>query len=126
MNHIEHSNLATVNTSLDFQNYTELPNNNPLVIVDPEMKIAYCNDAFRNTFSLDIGDDILKINANPEFIYLLMGFSESRYKNISLDINLSSDNDQLTKNYSVSIERVFIRSGQYYVLTIESLVQRKK
>jgi len=126
MNYIEHSKLSTVNTSSDFQNYTELPNNNPLVIVDPEMKIAYCNDAFRNAFSLDIGNDILKMNSNPEFIYLLMGFSESRYKNISLDINLSSDNDQLIKNYSVSIERVFIRSGQYYVLTIESLIQRKK
>lgn len=126
MNHIDLSKLNPANTSLDFQNYTELPNNNPLVIVDPEMKIAYCNDAFRNTFGLDIGSDLLKLNSNPEFIYLLMGFSESRYKNISLDINLSSDNDQLIKNYSVSIERIFIRSGQFYVLTIESLEQRKK
>ncbi|MBA4407005.1 hypothetical protein C0389_07005 [bacterium] len=126
MNHLEHSKINTASVSLDFHNYTELPNNNPLVIVDPEMKIAYCNDAFRNTFRLNIGDDILKMNSNPEFVYLLLGFSESRYKNISLDINLSSDNDQLIKNYSVSIERVFIRSGQYYVLTIESLVQRKK
>lgn len=126
MSHSENYKSNTVNNSSDFQNYTELPNNNPLVIVDPEMKIAYCNDAFRNTFNQDIGDDILKMNSNPEFIYLLMGFSESRYKNISLDINLSSDNDQLIKNYSVSIERIFIRSGQYYVLTIESLAQRKK
>lgn len=126
MNNLEHSKINTASVSLDFHNYTELPNNNPLVIVDPEMKIAYCNDAFRNTFRLNIGDDILKMNSNPEFVYLLLGFSESRYKNISLDINLSSDNDQLIKNYSVSIERVFIRSGQYYVLTIESLVQRKK
>lgn len=126
MTHPDYSKYGTVKSRLDFQNYTELPNNNPLVIVDPEMKIAYCNDAFRNTFGLEISDDILKINSNPEFVYLLMGFSESKYKNISLDINLSSDNDQLIKNYSVSIERIFISSGQYYVLTIESLVQRKK
>lgn len=125
MKNIERFKLNTAAGS-DFQNYTELPNNNPLVIVDREMKISYCNDTFKDTFNLDIGDDILKMNYNPEFIYLLMGFSESRYKNISLDINLSSDNDQLIKNYSVSIERVFIRTGQYYVLTIESLAQRKK
>lgn len=126
MNNIERFKLNTAAAGSDFQNYTELPNNNPLVIVDREMKISYCNDTFRDTFNLDIGDDILKMNYNPEFIYLLMGFSESRYKNISLDINLSSDNDQLIKNYSVSIERVFMRAGQYYVLTIESLAQRKK
>lgn len=110
----------------DFQNYTELPNNNPLVIVDPGLKIAYCNDTFRNTFGLDIKDDIQKMNSNPEFVYLLRGFSESRYKNIALDINLSSDNDQFIQNYSVSVERVKIRASQYFVLTIESLEQRKK
>ncbi|MCX6169953.1 MAG: PAS domain-containing sensor histidine kinase [Ignavibacteriales bacterium] len=103
-----------------------MPNNNPLVIVDQRMNIAYCNDAFKKTFSLDVHDDISKMNSNPEFVYFLKGFSESRYKNISLEINLSSDNNQFTKNYSVSIERVFISSGLYYVLTIESLAQRKK
>ncbi|MEW6701137.1 MAG: ATP-binding protein [Bacteroidota bacterium] len=110
----------------DFQNYTELPNNNPLVIVDSGMKIAYCNDIFKNTFGLGIKDDIQKMNSNPEFVYLLRGFSESRYKNITLDINLSSDNDKFIQNYSVSIERIKIRASQYFVLTIESLEQRKK
>ena len=121
-----YSKYPVANTEIDFKNYTELPNNNPLVIVDQKMNIAYCNDAFRKTFALDVHDDISKMNSNPEFIYFLRGFSESRYKNISLEINLSSDNNQLTKNYSVSIERVIISSGLYYVLTIESLAQRKK
>lgn len=121
-----YSKYTVANSEIDFRNYTELPNNNPLVIVDQKMNIAYCNDAFRKTFALDVHDDISKMNSNPEFIYFLRGFSESRYKNISLEINLSSDNNQLTKNYSVSIERVIISSGLYYVLTIESLAQRKK
>ncbi len=126
MAHSNYSKYTVVNSEIDFRNYTELPNNNPLVIVDRKMNIAYCNDAFRETFALDVQDDISKMNSNPEFVYFLKGFSESRYKNISLEINLSSDNNQLTKNYSVSIERVIISSGLYYVLAIESLAQRKK
>ena len=126
MAHSDYSKNIMVNSEVDFRNYTELPNNNPLVIVDQKMNIAYCNDAFKKTFALDIHDDISQMNSNPEFVYFLKGFSESRYKNISLEINLSSENNQLTKNYSVSIERVFISSGLYYVLAIESLAQRKK
>jgi PAS domain S-box-containing protein len=111
----------------DFRNYTELPNNNPLVIVTSDFKIIYCNDSFRNKFKLDICDDFKKLNSNPEFFYLLKGFSDSRYKNISLDISLSAeDDDAYLQNYSVSIERVIIRSAQYFVLIIEPLAYRKE
>jgi PAS domain S-box-containing protein len=118
--------IVSVEDESDFQRYTELPNNKPLVIVDLNLKIVYCNDSFKHNFSLDVSDEISQMNSNPEFVYILRGFSGSRYKNITLDINLLSDNDQLVKNYSVSIDRVIIRSNQYYVLTIESLEHRKR
>ncbi len=113
-------------TLLDFKNYTELPNNNPLVIVDSNLKIVYCNDAFRQTFYLDVLDDISQMDSNQEFVFLVKGFCNSKYKNISIDINLSSENDRLIKDYSVSIERIIIKNVQYFVLSIESLEQQKK
>lgn len=111
---------------LDFQSYIELPNNNPLVIVAPDLKIVYCNEAFHGSFGLDIGQDLFLMKSNPEFLYLLKGFSTSHYKNITLEINLSSDTNDYLSNYSVSIERIKIRSVQYFVLIIESLENRKR
>lgn len=126
MTYINNNRDFAAETYSDFQIYTELPNNDPLVIVDPGLKIVYCNDAFKTSFNLDVSDDISQMRSNPEFVYLLKGFSDSRYKNISIDINLSSENNLSVKNYSVNIERVIIRTHQYFVLIIESLEQRKK
>lgn len=113
-------------SEFDFQSYTELPNNNPLTVIDLELKIVYCNESFKSTFNLDVGDDISGMNSNPEFVYLVKGFHESKYKNISLDITLSNDTDTQINNYFVRIERVVIRQHQYFVLVIESLEQRNK
>ncbi|PKL82167.1 MAG: hypothetical protein CVV24_11450 [Ignavibacteriae bacterium HGW-Ignavibacteriae-3] len=120
------SKYSVVNDATDFRAYTELPNNNPLAIIDNGLAIAYCNDSFGNFFGLRSGDDIRSLSSNPEFVNLLNGFGESRYKNISLDINLTSCNDHQLKNYSLSLERVLLKVGQYYVLTIESLLHREK
>ncbi len=114
------------NGNLDFQYYTELPNNNPLAVVDMELRIVYCNDSFKNKFGLDVNSTVYKMNSNPEFVYLIRGFCESHYKNITVDINLTSEVEISNQFYSVAIERVFIRHNQYFVLSIESLAQRKK
>ena len=125
MPYSNNSKEINIEVEIDFQNYIELPNNNPMVIVGTDFKIVYCNDSFKNNFGIDNGSDLSKMNSNPEFVFLLKGFNESRYKNISLDINLCPDNSESVVNYSVSIERIVIRKSQYYVLTIESLKQRK-
>lgn len=111
---------------LDFSRYIELPNNSPLIIVDIDLRIVYCNDSFRTNFNLNTGDDISQMNTNPEFVYLVKGFHESRYKNISVDITLAFENENIVKNYFVRIERVFIKKQQYFVLSIESLEQRNR
>ncbi|MEW6654054.1 MAG: PAS domain-containing sensor histidine kinase [Bacteroidota bacterium] len=118
--------ILPAETELDFQSYTELPNHNPLIIIDLELRIVYCNESFKNTFNLEAGDDISEMNSNPEFVYLVKGFHESRYKNISIDITLSNDADTQVNNYFVRIERVIIKANQYFVLVIESLEQRNK
>ncbi len=126
MVYTKNQRLMQVDSELDFQSYTELPNNNPLIIVDLDLKIVYRNESFKSTFHLDVGDDISGMNSNPEFVYLVKGFHESRYKNISVDITLSNDSENAVKNYYVRIERVIIKQNQYFVLVIESLDQRNK
>ncbi|KAF0151684.1 MAG: autoinducer 2 sensor kinase/phosphatase LuxQ [Ignavibacteria bacterium] len=118
--------ILPAETEVDFQSYTELPNHNPLIIIDLDLKIVYCNESFKTTFNLDTGDDISGMNSNPEFVYLVKGFHESRYKNISIDITLSNDSDTQVNNYFVRIERVIIKLNQYFVLVIESLEQRNR
>lgn len=126
MVYTKNQRLIPVDSELDFQSYTELPNNNPLIIVDLDLKIVYRNESFKSTFHLDVGDDVSGMNSNPEFVYLVKGFHESRYKNISVDITLSNDSENAVKNYFVRIERVIIKQNQYFVLVIESLDQRNK
>jgi len=111
---------------VDFQDYIELPNNNPLVIVDYRYKVVYRNSAFKSNFTLKDWEDISLLDSSPDFSQIIKGFSESKYKNISIDINLSNLNDPFVKSYSLKIERIQIRSNQYFVLIIESLEQRKK
>ncbi len=126
MNFANNQKVASITTDIDFQSYTELPNNSPLVIVDLDLKIVFANDAFKNAFSLEVGNDISGMNTNPEFVYLIRGFHESHYKNISLDITLANEIGNVIQNYYVRIERVIIRGQQYFVLAIESLEQRNK
>ena len=126
MTHSNNRHGLSIETEIDFQSYTELPNNSPLVIVDLDLKIVFANESFKNTFMLDVGADISSMNANPEFVFLVRGFHESRYKNISVDITLAGENEELIKNYFVRIERVIIKNNQYFVLSIESLEQRNK
>ncbi len=126
MVYTKNQRLMPVDSELDFKSYTELPNNNPLIIVDLDLKIVYRNESFNSTFHLEVGDDISGMNSNPEFVYLVKGFHESRYKNISVDITLSNDSENAVKNYFVRIERVIIKQNQYFVLVIESLDQRNK
>lgn len=126
MKDLRNQNLVTPESKPDFRYYTELPNSSPLVIIDLSHTIVYCNDSFKSTFRLDIGDNILQMHSNMEFIYLVKGFHESKYKNISVDINLSLDNENQVKGYFIRIERVMVNGTQYFVLAIQSLDQQKK
>ncbi len=126
MAELKNQQLLIKESEPDFRHYTELPNSSPLVIIDLSYKIVYCNDSFKSTFKLDIADNILQMHSNMEFIYLVKGFHESKYKNISVDINLSLDGESLIKGYFIRIERIIINNVQYFVLSIQSLDQQKR
>lgn len=126
MSYTNDNKNITENLDINFASYTELPNNNPLVIVDYNMRIDYCNDSFKTNFGLGISDSITDMKSNPELVYLIQGLSASKYKNITVDINLSSEVDAAIKSYSITLERVLVKGNQYFMLIIESLEQRKK
>lgn len=126
MSYTNENKNITENLDINFASYTELPNNNPLVIVDYNMRIDYCNDSFKTNFGLGISDSITDMKSNPELVYLIQGLSASKYKNITVDINLSSEVDAAIKSYSITLERVLVKGNQYFMLIIESLEQRKK
>ena len=71
MSYSTDSKEITIESEIDFHDYIELPNNNPMLIVGTDFKIVYCNNSFKNTFGIDTGNDISKMKSNPEFVFLL-------------------------------------------------------
>ena len=126
MDHPVSSKYKLMNNGTNIQNYTELPNNNPLAIADGGLKIVYCNDSFKEFFGLEEGNEIISMNSNNEFVNFIGSFKQSKYKNIALDLELSSLNNAELKIYSVNVERVMIGANQYFIVTVESLVHRNK
>ncbi len=116
-------NLA--NTTLGFSNYKELPNSRALVIVNLELNIIYCNESFSKLFLLYPNDSLYRLNPNSELLYLLKGFAERNYLNLSSDINLIIPGKPDNHQYQVNVERIILNSLQYLIITIESLQLRK-
>lgn len=113
------------NTSTEFGTYKELPNKRAVVIVNPEMDIAYCNDTFSRYFFLFPNDNLNRLNPNSELFYLIKGFIEKKYLNLVSDINISLPGNEAIQIYQVVMERVLISSKEFLIISIESQEHRK-
>lgn len=113
------------NTSTEFGAYKELPNNRAVVIVNPDMDIAYCNDTFSRYFFLSPNDNLNRLNPNSELFYLIKGFIDKKYLNLVSDINISLPGNEEIQVYQVVMERVLISSKEFLIISIESQEHRK-
>lgn len=113
-------------SSIELSSYKELPHNKALVVANLEFDIVYCNDSFSKFFRLYIKDSLHRLNPNSELLFLLKGFIEKKYRNLTSDIVLSVPGFTENVLYQISVERIFINAVQYLLVNIESLDQRKK
>lgn len=113
------------NSEKEFFNYKELPTSRAIAIVSSLLEIVYCNTAFKNLFQLNINDNLQRLNPSSEFLVFVKGFVESKYRNLTADLNIHTNFNSSNNAYQVGIERIFILSHEYLLITIESLEQRK-
>ena len=114
------NNRKSLNPVKEVKSYQELPETNPLVVVDLNTKIIYSNRTFVDTFNLQEGDSLSKFSSEPLLFDMLQGFSQSHYGNFKVDISFDPLNEE-NISYNVDVERVFINEAEYFVLIFTSL-----
>ncbi len=113
------------NSEKEFFNYKELPTTRAVAIVSSLLEIVYCNTAFKNLFQLNINDNLQRLNPSSEFLVFVKGFIESKYRNLTAELSIHTNFNSSNNVYQVGIERIFILSHEYLLITIDSLEQRK-
>lgn len=115
----------SINSSKELLNYKELLNTRALAVISPSLEIVFCNGLFKKLFHLSVNDNLKKLNPNSEFLVFIKGFIESKYQNLTSDLQIPVNQKLEADNYQVSIERILISSNQYLLITVESLEHRK-
>jgi signal transduction histidine kinase/PAS domain-containing protein len=113
------------NATPGFGTYKELPNNRAVVIVNPDLEIAYCNETFSRFFFLYSKDNLNRLNPNSELYYLIKGFVDKKYLNLVSEINIPIPGKEENLLYQVFMERLLIYSQEFIIISIESLEYRR-
>lgn len=116
------NNIA--NTSV-FGTYKELPTNRAVVFINLNLDIIFCNDTFTKFFFLNTNDSLHRLNPNSELLYLIKGFIEKKYLNLSSEINITLPGKQENNLHKIILERIFIESNELLFVSIESLENRR-
>jgi len=127
---LKYITLSEINNSLQPSlqssgTFEELPNTNPLVVVDMSETIFYSNQAFNNLFGEIKDSRITNIKSEPDLRFLLRTFAQSQYSGIECELDLVTQQGKTSDNYTVSIERVFIRNVEYLILTFKVIDEKK-
>lgn len=104
--------------------YKELPTNRLVAVANINLDIIFCNDSFSKSFLLSVGDSFNRLNPTSELLYLIKGFTQKKYLNLSSEVTIKLPSKQESYPYKVTIERIFIDSIELLFISIESLENR--
>lgn len=110
----------------DFRANQEFPDARTMVIVDKNSKIYYANSSFEFLFGFGEGNSLFDIESEPNIIYLIEGIAKSHYSSLHFELYLSSNNKRVDGNYSVDIEKIFIKEQEFFLLIIDSLEEKNR
>lgn len=110
----------------EFESFYELPESNPLMIVDAACKIIFSNSTFKNTFNLPEVQTFFDLNSEPNLSYLLVVLTGSSFNNFHFDLFFSPEHNLKQYNYNVEAERIFIENNEYFVIIFKSLEEKAK
>ncbi|MGK9477095.1 PAS domain-containing sensor histidine kinase [Melioribacter sp. OK-6-Me] len=120
--------IAEDNTNFveDLKLYKELPASRAIVIVDSSLNILYCNSLFTDIFHLNINDSLHRLNPTSEFLFLIKGFLNKNFRNLTFDVTINTDYDNGSNPFQVDIERIFIKGEQFFLINVDTQKNRKE
>lgn len=114
------------NTLAEYKLIEDLPDTNPLAIINADCAIVYCNNSFKNSFSKTEGEAFCDSQIDPDLVHMVRGFIKSHYSSFHFDLQLGYNFLNESNNYSVDVERIYIASVEYFVLRFTSTEERLK
>ncbi len=120
-NFTERRNFLSLSELTTFYN---LPEGNPLMIVDSACKIIFSNSTFKKNFALPETQTFFDLNSEPDLGYLLIALTGSSYSNFHFDLYFSPEHELENYNYSIEAERILIEGKEYFVLIFKSLEEK--
>lgn len=116
----------TYNTLADYKQIEELPDTNPLAIINSNSEIIYCNNSFKQSFNKNDGEPFSDVNSDADLVHIVKGFIKSHYSSFHFDLQLGYNFKNDFQNYSVDVERIYIANAEYFVLRFTSVEERLK
>jgi signal transduction histidine kinase len=113
-------------TLAEYKQIEELPDTNPLAIINSNCEVIYCNNSFKNSFNKNEGEVFSDINSDADLVHMVQGFIKSHYSSFHFDLQLGYNFQNEAQNYSVDVERIYIAQSEYFVLRFTSIEERIK
>ncbi len=105
----------------DLKLLEELPDTKPLVVVDINGFIIYCNSSFELNFNLCEGNSFHSVSSEPNISIVIENLKKSRYSNFHFEYFFFDEKTSSTEIYLVDLERVLIGDAEYFVLVFSSM-----
>ncbi len=115
------------NVSLEgYEKFLQLPDRNPLMLINKEGTIVYANNTFKHIFSIDEGRKFNELETEPNIANFLTVLSGSTSTHFHFDLFLSPKYQLSSYEYNVEMEKIVIDKQEYFVIIFKSLEEKAK
>lgn len=115
-------NLDIINK---FENFEELPVTKPLLLTNRNGEILYANSSIEKEHNLSEGENLFNLVTEPDLKSLFENLENSKLLNFECDLLIKYEED-LYKSYLLNIERISIKSEDFFLIFIDSQDNKKR
>ncbi len=129
LNSITNNSLAVTKNYISFDEFEEfyqLPESNPLIIVNSVCEIVYSSESFNKAFGKTASEIFFDLDTEPDLRYLITSLIGSNYNNFQFDLFFPPESSEESNGFKVKAERIFINEQEYFVLIFVSLREKAK
>lgn len=121
------NNLVDVAGSMsqpEFELFYQVPETNPLMILDGSGEILFANKSFGETFCLDKNSDFFNLRMEPDLKNLIDALGNSNFSDFRFELTVSPGKAPEENHYNVIIERVLLENRNYSVVIFKSFKEK--
>ena len=129
LNNISQNSLTSKKNYIslqEFEEFYQLPESSPLIIVNILCNIIYSNESFKKAFAAAGIQKFFDLNTEPDLRYLITSLIGSNYNNFQFDLFFPSDTGFDSSGFNVEAERIYISGQEYFVLIFKTLKEKAK